>query len=295
MKISNEFKIGFWGIVAIIVLIAGIDFLKGINRFHPGRTYYVTCPNVEGLAVSSHVLLNGFKVGLVRAMTYDGTTGDIIVEINVEDNVRIPRDSRAMVQTDLLGTSSIVLRLGSDAECYAQRDTLAGGGKEAGLLDKVDPIIPQMMALLPKLDSILTGINTIVNETELETTLLNVRDLTAQLNHTATQLNGLLDSHVPELLSHAASAAANLDTLSTQLKHAQIETVLAEAATALHNANAVIERLNSDDNTAGRILNTTELHDGLTAAIAQMDSLLGDIKAHPARYINISVFGKKNK
>jgi phospholipid/cholesterol/gamma-HCH transport system substrate-binding protein len=82
MKISNEFKIGFWALVALLVLFFGIDYLKGINRFRPGKYYYMTCSNVEGLTVSGHVMLNGYKVGLVRSMSYDRKhPGQVLVEI----------------------------------------------------------------------------------------------------------------------------------------------------------------------------------------------------------------------
>lgn len=296
MKISNEFKIGFWALVAIIVLIAGIDFLKGINRFKPGKSYYIVCPNVEGLAVSSHVLLNGYKVGLIRNMQYDAARqGNIIVEINVEDDVKIPTDSRALVQTDLLGTSSIVLQLGTAQTLYANRDTIVGGGKAANMLDQVQPVIPGITAMLPKIDSILTGLNLLVNTPELQGSLHNIHTLTAQLNVTARQLNALLEKDVPRLMGHAANAAANLDTVSLQIKEARPERTLAEANAALCNANSVLARLADANSTAGKLLNTTELHDGLMAAVAGMDSLLADVKRHPGRYINISVFGGKKK
>ncbi len=258
MKISNEFKIGFWALVAIVVLIAGIDFLKGINRFKPGNAYYVICPNVEGLAVSSHVLLNGYKVGLIRDMKYDAIRqGNIIVEINVEEDVKIPTDSRALVQTDLLGTSSIVLQLGTSRSIYANHDTIMGGGKAANMLDQVQPIIPEVTAMLPKIDSILTGLNTLVNESELQGSLHNINTLTTQLNVTVKHLNALLDKEVPDLMGHASSAAANLDTLSAQIRNARLETILAEANTALCNANGVLAKLANSDNTAGKLLKTT--------------------------------------
>lgn len=296
MKISNEFKIGFWALVAIIVLIAGIDFLKGINRFKTGNSYYVICPNVEGLAVSSHVLLNGYKVGLIRSMKYDVVRqGNIIVEINVEDNVKIPTDSRALVQTDLLGTSSIVLQLGTAPTLYANHDTLIGGGKAANMLDQVQPMIPEVMTMLPKIDSILTGLNILINESELQGSLRNVHTLTEQLNVTVKQLNALLNQDVPYMMNHAAHAAANLDTISRQIKEARLEKTLAEVHAALCNANSVLTQLADGNSTAGKLLNTTELHDGLMATVAGMDSLIGDIKRHPGRYINITVFGGKKK
>lgn len=296
MKISNEFKIGFWALVALLVLFFGIDYLKGINRFRPGKYYYLTCDNVEGLTVSGHVMLNGYKVGLVRSMAYDRKhPGQVLVEINLGDEIDLPRDSYAEVQTDLLGTASVVLHLGTSTELYANRDTLLGGAKAPGLMDRVDPLLPEVAAMLPKLDSILTGMNQIVNHTGLQESFENIHTLTTNLCETTDRLNALLRGDVPQLMDHAQNAAANLDTLSAELKQAEIATLLSNASQALEEANTVLAHLNAADNTAGKLLTTPELHDQLVGTIRDLDSLVNDLKANPKRYINVSVFGGKNK
>jgi phospholipid/cholesterol/gamma-HCH transport system substrate-binding protein len=296
MKISNEFKIGFWALVALLVLFFGIDYLKGINRFRPGKYYYMTCDNVEGLTVSGHVMLNGYKVGLVRSMSYDRRhPGQVLVEINLGDEVDLPNDSYAEVQTDLLGTASVVLHLGTSPELYANHDTLLGGNKAPGLMDRVEPMLPEVTAMLPKLDSILSGMDRIVNHTGLQESFENIHQLTTDLCETTQRLNTLLRGDVPQMMAHANSAVSNLDTLSAELKQAEIAALLASASQALEEANAVLAHMNASDNTAGRLLTTPELHDELVGTIRDLDSLVNDLKANPKRYINVSVFGGKNK
>jgi phospholipid/cholesterol/gamma-HCH transport system substrate-binding protein len=296
MKISNEFKIGFWALVALLVLFFGIDYLKGINRFRPGKYYYMTCSNVEGLTVSGHVMLNGYKVGLVRSMSYDRKhPGQVLVEINLGDEVDLPNDSYAEVQTDLLGTASVVLHLGTSPTLYANRDTLLGGDKALGIMDRVNPMLPEVAAMLPKLDSILTGMNQIVNHSGLQESFENVNKLTTDLCETTARLNSLLRGDVPQIMAHANSAVTNLDSISTELKEAEISALLANAARALDEARATLAHLNEADNTAGRLLTTPELHNQLVATITDLDSLINDLKANPKRYINVSVFGGKSK
>lgn len=296
MKISNEFKIGFWALVALLVLFFGIDYLKGINRFRPGKYYYMTCNNVEGLTVSGHVMLNGYKVGLVRSMSYDRKhPGQVLVEINLGDEVDLPNDSYAEVQTDLLGTASVVLHLGTSPTLYANRDTLLGGDKALGIMDRVNPMLPEVAAMLPKLDSILTGMNQIVNHSGLQESFENVNKLTTDLCETTARLNSLLRGDVPQIMAHANSAVTNLDSISAELKEAEISALLANAAQALDEARATLAHLNKADNTAGRLLTTPELHDQLVATITDLDSLINDLKANPKRYINVSVFGGKSK
>jgi phospholipid/cholesterol/gamma-HCH transport system substrate-binding protein len=188
-----------------------------------------------------------------------------------------------------------VLELGHSTTLYANRDTLIGGEKAVGMLDKAQEMLPEVMALLPKIDSILVGLNDVVNHTGLQESLANVQLLTANLCVTTARINALLERQVPDLVAHAENAAANLDTLSAQLKEADIATILAEASEALKSANTTLSKLEQSDNTVGKLLNTTELHDGLTQTMGSLDSLINDIQAHPKRYINISVFGGKEK
>lgn len=293
MKISNEFKIGIATIVAIIVLVFGIQYLKGINALRKGHFYYLTCENVSGLAVSSHVLINGLQVGLVRSMEYDyAKTGKVIVTINIEDDIRIPRDSRIQVQADLLGTSNVVINLGQSSDCYADNDTVTGGDVAPGLLDSAAPIMASINNLMPKVDSLITGINVLVNDSKLQESLLEINTLTQRLNVTVSDLNRLLRNDVPVLMKNLGNASANLDTLSTQVKDANVARLLADATQTLEKTNALLSTLQRDNGTVGKLVNTTELHDQLTNTIANMDSLIGDIKANPKRYINIKVFGK---
>jgi phospholipid/cholesterol/gamma-HCH transport system substrate-binding protein len=278
------------------VLFFGIDYLKGINRFRPGKYYYMTCSNVEGLTVSGHVMLNGYKVGLVRSMSYDRKhPGQVLVEINLGDEIDLPNDSYAEVQTDLLGTASVVLHLGTSPTLYANRDTLLGGDKALGIMDRVNPMLPEVAAMLPKLDSILTGMNQIVNHSGLQESFENVNKLTTDLCETTARLNSLLRGDVPQIMAHANSAVTNLDSISTELKEAEISALLANAARALDEARATLAHLNEADNTAGRLLTTPELHNQLVATITDLDSLINDLKANPKRYINVSVFGGKSK
>ena len=293
MKISNEFKIGFWTIIAILVLVFGIQYLKGINTLRHGQFFYVVSENVEGLANSSPVKVNGFKVGLVRSMTYDKSSGKIVVEINIEDSsFKIPSDSHASIQTDLLGTSNVVIQLGEASTYLSSRDTISGGDKAAGLLDAAQPIITSVADIMPKLDTLICGINTLVNESKMQESLIEINHLAEQLNSTVAMLNRYLKGDVPEILDNVSSLTANIDTLTTQIKEADVNALLTKANTTLETTNKLLATLMSDEGSVGKAINTSELHDQLVEAIASVDSLITDIKEHPKRYINIKLFGK---
>jgi phospholipid/cholesterol/gamma-HCH transport system substrate-binding protein len=291
MKISNELKIGFWAIVSLVILYLGVNYLKGVHTLKQGDFYYLSSDKVEGLAVSSHVKLHGLKVGIVREMKYDKESDRILVTLNIyDDNIRIPVDSRLYVTTDLLGTSSINLELGESEKIYATWDTIFAPTTNAGLLEKADPIIAKVDELLPKLDTLVSGINVLVNESKVQESLLEINKMTLRLNQTVNSLNGLLKNDVPTIMNNVKSTTANLDTISDQLKDAEVEKILANANRTLNEANQMIRRLQANDNSVGKLLNTTDLHDHLNRTLSDVDSLVNAIKENPKKYIRVKVF-----
>lgn len=291
MKISNEFKIGFWAIVAIIVMFYGIRYLKGINSFKEGQFYYLNCDKVDGLAVSSHVKLNGLKVGMVRSMEYDQKNKTVLVLLNLYDtDLKIPTDSRVFVQSELLGTSDVILDMGDATTFFQPWDTIMAPAATAGLLEKADPIIEQVSALMPKIDTLISGINVLVNESKMQESLLQINTLTQHLNSTVNQLNQLLRNDVPGIMNNLESATANLDTITTQAKEADIKQLLTSTNETIQTANSLLKQMQSQDGSVGKLLNSDEVYEQLNRTIADVDSLINDIKANPKRYIHIKVF-----
>ena len=291
MKISNELKIGFWAIVTCVVLFLGVNYLKGVHTLRQGDFYYLLSEKVEGLAVSSHVKLHGLKVGIVREMQYDKKSDKVLVTLNIyNDEIQIPVDSRVTVTTDLLGTSSINLELGGSDQYFNPWDTIKAPATNASLLDKADPIIAKVDALLPKLDTLVIGITVLVNESKVQESLLELNKMTVRLNQTVNSLNGLLKNDVPTIMNNVESTTANLDTISSQLKEAEVEKILANANRTLNEMNQLMKRVQANDNTVGKLLNTTELHEHLNNTLSDVDSLVNAIKENPKKYIRVKVF-----
>ena len=291
MKISNELKIGFWAIVTCVILYLGVNYLKGVHTLRQGDFYYLLSEKVEGLAVSSHVKLHGLKVGIVREMQYDKKSDKVLVTLNIyNDEIQIPVDSRVTVTTDLLGTSSINLELGGSDQYFNPWDTIKAPATNASLLDKADPIIAKVDALLPKLDTLVSGITVLVNESKVQESLLELNKMTVRLNQTVNSLNGLLKNDVPTIMNNVESTTANLDTISSQLKEAEVEKILANANRTLNEMNQLMKRVQANDNTVGKLLNTTELHEHLNNTLSDVDSLVNAIKENPKKYILVKVF-----
>lgn len=286
MKKADEFRIGLWTIISIVVLVFGIKYLKG--QLHTTTTYYMIATNVEGLAESSHVKIEGFKVGFVRSMDYDYKHGQVVVELNIDPELHIPTDSRALISADLLNASNIIIELGNSTQYLHAGDTIFGGGVKPGLLDAAGPMLSSVTDLLPKIDSLLTGVNRIVADSKINETLLEINRLSLQLHRTLGELNRQL----PQILTQVNDATANLDTLSISLKEAEIAQIINNANTTICHVDSLLTAISSTDGTTGKLISTDELHEQLISTIADVDSLVTDIKENPKRYINIKLFGK---
>ena len=157
MKFSKEVTIGLVTIISLTLLYLGVNYLKGINLFRPVNRYFVACTNVKDVTISSPVYVEGFKVGLVRNIFYDySTTNRILVEINLEKSMRINRGSYVSLEKTLLSGAELHIQLNKYVDEYLQSgDTIEGRQPESLMSTVQDQMLPQVMALLPKLDTTL--------------------------------------------------------------------------------------------------------------------------------------------
>ena len=90
-KLSKELRIGVLVVMAIVVLVWGINYLKGSNLFDSSRTFYALYENIGGLQEGSSVSLNGFKIGMVKKIRLlSDKKNSLLVAISIEDNIDIP-------------------------------------------------------------------------------------------------------------------------------------------------------------------------------------------------------------
>ncbi len=294
---SKEIKIGLAGIISLLILFFGINYLKGISMLKPESYYYIDFTNVNGLTESSPVFTNGFKVGIVRDIKYNhNNPGHIIVGVEMEPDIKIPTGSQAEVIMEMLGTVKMNLNFNYDSRTYYEEgDTLYGIANE-GLMGAAEKnIVPQIEKMLPKLDSILGSLNRILNDPSLNNTLKNAEELTASLNATGKQLNYLMNHDVPKLTSNVTAISENLKDISSNLKEADYAATISRVDSTIHNVLLLTDKLNRKDNTLGLLLNDSSLYNNLNATSANAANLLFDLKAHPKRYVHFSLFGKKDK
>ena len=294
--ITKEVRIGIAGIIALSVLVYGINYLKGINMFKPSSYFYVKFKNVNGLAKSSPVFADGVRVGIVRDIYYDYNQAEnVVVEVELDTELRIPKGSSAELTSELMGGVRMdILLANNPREKYAIGDTIPGKLNN-GMMESVAALMPQIEQMLPKLDSIMTSLNTILGDQSIPATLHSVEKMAANLEVTSGQLKVLMGRDIPQLTGKLNTLGDNFISISDNLKKIDYANTFNEIEQTLANVKIVTEKLNSKDNTVGLLLNDPQLYNNLNATTANAASLLEDLKEHPKRYVHFSLFGKKEK
>lgn len=296
---TKEVKIALTAIVGIVVLFYGLQFLKGLNVFSTDITYYVAFDDVSGLSPSSPVYANGYRVGVVKSLNYDyNPQGKIVAELDLNKNMRVPRGSHAELASDLLGNIKINLVLSEDPINMIGRGDTIPGEMEMGMMTKVSKMLPAIEHMMPKLDSIITSLNTLLADPALRNTLHNVEGMTGNLNATSAELKSLsasLNREVPGMMNKANGVLDNTQQLTGNLAAIDVEGMAAKVNQTLANVEQMTQKLNSNEGTLGLLMRDATLYNNLSSTAASADSLLIDFKAHPKRYVHFSVFGKKDK
>ena len=289
---TKEAKIGLVSIISLILLYCGINYLKGINLFKPVNHYEVVFSNVKGVTISSPVYVEGFKVGLVREIRYDYESKDkILVDISLEDEMKINKGSYISIVNSFLGGAELHIHLNKFvSDYYKPGDSIEGRMTEDMMQSVQEDLLPSVEAMLPKIDSILGGLEKIVNHPALTHSLEHVEKSTANLEVSTRQLNQLLASDVPVIVSNLKTITANFSDVSGELKTLDLQSTVQSINATLANLKVTTEKFNSKDNTLGLLLNDRALYDNLNATTDNASKLLLDLRENPKRYVHFSVF-----
>lgn len=292
MKFSKEVTIGIVTIISLVLLYIGVNYLKGINLFRPANHYYVACSNVKDVTISSPVFVEGFKVGLVRSISYDySTTGKIMVEISLEESMRINKGSYISLEKTLLSGGELHIHLNKYVDEYLKSgDTIEGRSPEDMMTSVQEKMLPQIIDLLPKLDSILYSLQLLVSHPALSRSLDHIEKTTASLEVSSQRLNQLLGNDVPVIASNLKTTTDNFAALSEEMKNLNLKGSIQSLNLTIDNLGQTTTKLNAKDNSLGLLLNDTLLYNNLNKTIINASDLLIDLKQNPKRYVRFSLF-----
>jgi phospholipid/cholesterol/gamma-HCH transport system substrate-binding protein len=311
-KISNEVKVGATALVTILVFIWLYNFLKGKDLLSSTNHYYAVYNQINGLAESSPVEINGYKVGVVQSIVFinDGS-GRLVVTMSVKKGFTLPQKTVAEVTAaSILAGMKVRLVFGAGPGNYKNGDTIPGIVSESivnKLGSELGPVKDKLTRMIDKLDSTLTGINIILTP-ELGK---NLNGTVSNLNHFSKNLDDVLGSKAADLKSMLSDLSkfskmlsensdklgntlGNLKNISDSLAAADIYTTITNLKTTLDRTAKLMDGMNKGKGTAGKLFTNDSLFINLNNTVADLDLLLKDLKANPKRYVHFSLFGKKN-
>lgn len=306
MKITREIKTAILVIASILLFIWGYSFLKGRDLFTNYKTFYVEYENVEGLATSAAVTLNGLAIGKVNSITINEKTGKLLVELQLKTDFPFSKSSMATIyEPGFIGGKQIAIYPNlDDAELAVDGQQLSGNIK-LGLTDKVgDKLVPlqvKLEKLLGNTDTLISGFNSILDkkgQEDLKRSLADLSKTIEQFHKASLSVNTLLDSNKTQIngvVSNFNKISGNFSKISDSLNKADLGKTVKNLNATLAKVDVIMADLQSGKGSMGKLLKDDAFYENVRTTTKELELLLQDIRLYPTRYVNVSLFGKKNK
>ena len=315
-KINSEIKIGIVAILSVVVLVWGLNFLKGTSIFSNNVFYYSIYSDVAGMDVSAPVRINGFNIGKVSDVYFHpNNSGKLVVKFELNNDFKIPINSIATIyNTDLMGTKAIKLVLGNSLVYASKGDTLYSYS-EGDLKDEVNkqvlPLKNKAEDLISSIDSVMTVITTVLDKdarSSLTNSLYSLNRTFSTMELAMLKIDSMIyynDNRVSNILSNIESISSNIhnnnelissilknfESISDSLSKSEIKSTFKNVNNSLDNFNKIMSKIDNGEGTIGLLINDKKLYTNLSNASDQLNQLIIDIKKRPRRYVNFSLIG----
>jgi len=301
MQIKKEYKAAAFVLLAIALFIWGYNYLKGKDILQKYNVYYTVFDNVDGIDNSTPVKLRGLPVGSIQSMTFRPDDRKIVLTLNIDRDYFIPKDSRVKISgSGILGSKNLEIELGYSPEPAPSGDTLQSV-TAGGFSEMMGSAQEQLESLISNTNRFLINLNEVIDTTNrrnLAASLENLNNLSAELTHLTNETRTLLNQNRAALnrtVQNLDRATAKLDTFSGQLARSQVDQLIQNLTESSVHLNKILENLRRGKGTTGKLMTDDQLYNELNQSLRSLDALLQDLKAHPERYVQFSVFGKKDK
>lgn len=311
-KISNEVKVGAVALITIIVFIWLFNFLKGKDFFKSTANYYAVYDKIGGLAESSPVEINGYKVGVVQSIDFvDSESGKLLVVFSVSKDFKLPRNTVAEITPlSIIAGMKVQFVYGNGPGTYSSGDTIPGRLAES-LVTKLEteliPLKDKVSNLIEVIDSVITSVNEIMNTGFRN----NLRGTLANLNSTTGNLDDIISTKEQELKAtlenisifsrmlsensaKMGNTISNLETITDTLAAADIYNSVMNLKMSLEKTSLLLGNMNEGKGSAGQFLTNDSIYSNLNNSLVSLNALLEDMKTNPKRYVHFSIFGKKS-
>lgn len=306
MKLSREVKTGILVLLGIFAIVMGLGYLKSSSLFDNSRTFYAVYDHVGGLQSGTQVSLNGLVVGNVSSIRFKDNSGKLVVTFVVNNEFEFSKNSKVeLFDTGIIGGKGLqVIPAFDGAPNAVSGDTLQTSTKP-GLTELVQqnltPLQLSLESTVSDADTLLTNINSILDnrtKRELQQSIAGLNQLVQSFQGSATKLNSLLEANEGQLdstLKNVNTITTNFSKISDSLANAGLGKTMTDLQSTIASLNSVLSKIEKGEGTLGKMANNEELYNNLTEVSRELDLLLQDFRLNPKRYVNVSVFGKKQK
>ncbi len=305
MKLTKEIKTAILVIVSIFLFIWGYNFLKGKDLFDSSTRVYVVYDNVAGLVNSAPVTLNGLSIGKVNSINIQ-PDGKLLVEMQITTDFPIAKSSVAEIyDSGLVGGRQIAIKPNFQDKDYIKTGDYLKASSKLGLTDalaqQLEPLQYKVQKLLDNADVLFTNVNEILDER----TKQNLKNSIAELNKTLSEFS-VASKNINEMIADNKSkinstttnfdkTAANFSKMSDSLAKANLGQTVKNLEKTLANVDKIMTDIEQGKGTMGKLMKDDAMYNNFTNTSKELELLLQDVRLNPTRYVNVSVFGKKNK
>ena len=304
MRLSKEIKAAFFVLSTIFLFIFGFNYLKGSSILDKQKTIYAVYDEVDGLLVGANVMINGLSIGNVTELDFLPNSTKILVTLKVKDKLSFSSKSTASIyETGVLGGLAISIEPLFERESIVKTGDTLMSSVRPGLTElinrQIEPLSRQLQSTITSVDSIFTGASNVLNRQTQEEIKESINVLTSAINainnssliieETLTSKN----TQINNTIDNIENISSNLSNVSDELNSFGLSSLLTNLEVSVDGISSIIDKLDSDDSTLGKLINEDEVYNNLNSSIESLNVLINDIKANPKKYVHFSVFGRK--
>ena len=306
MKITKEIKTAILVIASILLFIWGYSFLKGRDLLTNYKTFYVEYDNVEGLVNSAPVTINGLIVGKVNEIKFLDKRGKIQVSLQIKSDFPFSKSSIASIyEPGLIGGKQIMITPNFKDNTVAESGMILKGDVKPGLTslvaERLTPLQEKVEKMVVSADVLLKNVNSILDsktKENLKSSIANLDATLAEFKTASKSVNEMLVENkgkINSTLSNVDKASANFAKISDSLSKANIGKTVKSLEKTLASVDKIMADVQAGKGTLGKLAKDETMYANLTKSSKELELLLQDFRLNPTRYVNVSLFGKKNK
>ena len=307
MKLSKEIKTAILVISGILLFIFIFYYLKGENILDNSKKITAIYDNVEGLAPSAAVTINGHKIGKVQSIKFtDDLSGKLNVHMLIDSDFEFSINSTAQLyEAGLIGGKAIAIIPAFDGAPSIESGDILSSDVKPGLTDLVNqrltPLQEKMETMMVSADSLLVNLNSLFDtqtKTNIKSSIAELSTTIASFKSTSESLNALVvdnSSAIGEMITNFNKISDDLTSLSTSLAAADLDTIMANLKSTISSFDQLLSSIENGEGSVGKLMKDDTVYNNLEGATKQLEELLEDMKLNPKRYLHFSLFGKKAK